>query len=311
VPSFERLRFRLEPLRPYSLPLTAERLARFSDGIDRFEEGRYRRLLDLAGELVLLSVGQEGSPARATLQVELVGKAVKRAAVRRAAEEFVGRVLGTHVDVRPFYRDMRDDPVIGPVTRSARGLRVAGAASLFECLVTAILAQQVNLVFAYSIRGELALAYGRRRRIDGERWIAFPKPERVASVDVDTLRSFRLSAAKANAIHGVARACAEGSLDADELAGLDDEAVVERLVAFKGIGRWTAEMVLLRGLMRPDVFPAGDLGVIRYIAQGLLGRKERAREAEMRSFAECWRPHRSLALVYAYAELRRRELQRG
>ena len=92
----------------------------------------------------------------------------------------------------------------------------------------------------------------------------------------------------------------------DELARLDDEEVIERLSAYKGIGRWTAEMVLLRGLMRPDVFPAGDLGVIRYIAQGLLGRKERAREDEMRRFSERWRPHRSLALVYAYAELRRR-----
>jgi len=306
----ERLRFRLEPRRPYSLPLTAERLARFSDAVDRFEDGRYRRLLDLAGELVLLSVGQEGSPARATLKVELVGKAARRRAVRRAAEDFVGTALGASYDVRPFYRAMRDDPVIGPATRSARGLRVAGAASLFECLVTAILSQQVNLVFAYAIRGELALAYGRRRRIDGERWIAFPKPQRLASLDVETLRRFRLSAAKANAISSVARACAEGSLDADELAGLDDEAVVERLVAFKGIGRWTAETVLMRGFMRPDVFPAGDLGVIRYIAQGLLGRKERAREEEMRRYAERWRPHRSLALVYAYAELRGRQPQR-
>ncbi|MBW2274850.1 MAG: DNA-3-methyladenine glycosylase 2 [Deltaproteobacteria bacterium] len=305
----ERLRFRLEPLRPYSLTLTAERYGRFADAVDRVEEGRYRRLLDLAGELVLLSVGQEGSPARATLQVELVGKGARRAAVRRAAESFVRGVLGAGCDVRPFYRDMRDDSVIGPAIRSARGLRVAGAASLFECLVTAILAQQLSLTFAYAIRSELARAYGRPRRIDGERWVAFPTPKRMASVDVETLRSFKLSNAKANAVSSVARACAAGELVEEELVRLDDEAVIERLSAYKGIGRWTAEMVLLRGLMRPDVFPAGDLGVIRYIAQGLLGRKERAREDEMRRFSERWRPHRSLALVYAYAELRRRESQ--
>jgi DNA-3-methyladenine glycosylase II len=241
------------------------------------------------------------------LHVELEGRDARRPALRRAAERFVRSFLGAACDVRPFYRDLRDDPVLGPAIRSARGLRVAGMPSIFECLVTVILSQQLNLAFAYAIRAELVRSYGRPRRIDGERWLAFPSPRRLASVDIETLRRFKLSAAKAHAVSCVARACADGSLVEEELEALEDEAVIERLVAFKGIGRWTAETVLLRGLMRPDVFPAGDLGVIRYIAQGLLGHRERAREEEMRRFAERWRPHRSLALVYAYAELSRRK----
>ena len=62
----------------------------------------------------------------------------------------------------------------------------------------------------------------------------------------------------------------------------------------------------MRGLARSDAFPGGDLGVVKYLAQGMLGKKEKATEAEMRAFAERWRPYRGLALVYCYAELTRR-----
>ncbi len=91
-----------------------------------------------------------------------------------------------------------------------------------------------------------------------------------------------------------------------ELEQLPDEELIERLTALKGIGRWTAEITLMRGFARPDAFPGGDLGVVKYLAQGLLGRKEVATEQEMRAFAERWRPHRALALTYAYAALARR-----
>lgn len=83
--------------------------------------------------------------------------------------------------------------------------------------------------------------------------------------------------------------------------------VVERLTSFRGVGRWTAEIALLRGLGRADIFPAGDLGVVKYLAQGLLGGKQKAKEDAMRRFAERWKPWRGLALVYGYAELNRRK----
>jgi DNA-3-methyladenine glycosylase II len=102
------------------------------------------------------------------------------------------------------------------------------------------------------------------------------------------------------------QAFASGALREDDLAALPDEDVVERLIEIKGIGRWSAEIALLRGLARVDAFPAGDLGVVKYVAQGLLGKAEKASEADMRAFAERWRPYRGLALIYCYAELIRR-----
>src|SRR5262249_15906568 len=163
--------------------------------------------------------------------------------------------------------------------------------------------QQVNLRFAYDIRRELALALGRRARIGGGLHVDFPAPRAVARLTPRALRPFRLSRNKAAAIAGPARVFAEGALSEESLPARPDEAAIEALMGCGGVGRWTAEVALLRGLGRTDVFPAGDLGVVKYLAVGLLGRSARVKEDEMRRFAERWKPHRSFALVYAYAEL--------
>ncbi len=172
--------------------------------------------------------------------------------------------------------------------------------------MTAVLAQQVNLRFAYDIRRALAVAFGRRALFGKETYFAFPEPSRLAGQTEAGLREFRLSGSKAGAIIRLARGFASGALSESEIAKLSDEEAIERLTAIKGIGRWTAEIGLLRGLGRADVFPGGDLGVVKYVAMQLLGHRARVTEPLMRQFADRWRPYRGLALVYAYAEIARR-----
>jgi DNA-3-methyladenine glycosylase II len=301
------VRLPIVPRRPYSLALTAERYARFPEAVDRFEAGVYRRLLPV-GRGVLLSVEQEGPVSRAVLRATLEGPGASSPAARAAALRVVEVSLGAAVAVRPFYRAFAADPVIGAAIRDFRGLRAAGVPSLWEATLTAILSQQVNLKFAYDIRRELAETFGRRKRFGGRLYFAFPSPEALAGETPRTLRSFRLSRAKAKAIHGLAAAFAQGVVSEGEIAALPDEAAIERLTALPGVGRWTAEIALLRGLGRTDIFPAGDLGVVKYLAQGLLGHRAKAEEETMRRFALRWSPFRGLALVYAYAELRRLRL---
>jgi DNA-3-methyladenine glycosylase II len=301
--SAELARFELRPDAPYSLARTAARFARFADAVDSFDGETYSRLLWVDARPLLLRVRQSAPAARPRLEVELAGPGAKSAAARAVAERFAARALGTSHELRAFYRDLADDPLLRAALRRERGLSIAGFADAFEALVTAILTQQVNLAFAFSIRSELARVFGRRARIDGRSWIAFPAAARLAREAPFALRRFRLSAAKAQALVGIARAFASGELSDAALLALDDDAVIERLVAHRGIGRWTAETVLLRGLARRDAFPAGDLGVVKYLAQGLLGRRAPATEAQMRAFAERWRPYRAYALTYAYSEL--------
>ena len=298
-----RSSFELRPPGPYSLERTAARLARLPNGTDRYEDGNYRRLLFVAGRPLLVSMAQTAPPSRPRLRVQLEGDGARRKPAREAAQLHLERSLGVATRVQPFYRALAEDPVLGEPIRRFRGLRVQGPPNAWEALIGAVLSQQVNLVFAYSILRELVASFGRRARIAGETWFAFPRPERIARVSETNLRRFRLSSAKAATLLRLAHAFRDGALSDDELQTLCDEEVVERLVAIKGVGRWTAETTLMRGLGRPDAFPAGDLGVVKYLAQGLMGRTQPAAEHGMRRFSEGWRPHRALALTYAYAQL--------
>lgn len=300
----KRIEFDFKPERPYSLSRSVARLVRFSQLVDRMNDaGRYSRCLYLNGEPTLMTVTQSGSAARALLHVTLVGGSGDENSARADAERIVRRSLGAGCPLRPFYRAFRDDALLAGSIRANQGMSLCGGVTLFEAMLTCVLAQQVNLTFAYSIYEALVRRYGERLDVGGESFIAFPTAERIARVRQTTLRNFRLSNAKAGTIRRIARAFATRELDEAELDELSDEAVVERLVAYKGIGRWTAETAMMRGLGRLDVFPAGDLGVVKKMAVEMLGRKEAASEEEMRTFSQRWRPYRSLALIYSYAIL--------
>jgi DNA-3-methyladenine glycosylase II len=302
-----RLRFTLTPVPPYSLNLTALRFARFKDEIvDRVRPDSYQRLLVVDGQLALATVTDASTTAQPLLHVELAGP--RTTALERP--EFVAQlrhILCTDLDLKPFYRQARTDDLLAPIVRRFRGLKLSASPTMFEALVIAVLSQQVNLTVAYSIKRALVETFGQRWCSSGATYYAFPGPERFAGETEHSLQRFRLSRAKASTLVRLGQAFMSGEFSQEGLAALADEEVVARLIQLKGIGRWTAEIALLRGLAPTDAFPAGDLGVVKYIAQGLLGKAEKAREADMRTFAERWRPYRGLALIYCYAELLQRQ----
>lgn len=298
--------FTLTPTPPYSLDLTAIRFARFKDEIvDRVQPKQYQRLLSAGERFVLATVTEAGSITKPQLHVEMQGSRQSDLEHPEYAAQ-LRHILCTDLDLKPFYRLAGKDEVLAPLIAPARGLKLPASPTVFESLVMAVLSQQVNLNFAYSIKRELVETFGERQTIAGETYYAFPRPERFAEESADEMRRFRLSGAKAATLVRLGQAFASGTLHEEELRGLPDEEVVEHLIQLKGIGRWSAEIALLRGLARVDAFPGGDLGVVKYVAQGLLGKEEKATEADMRAFAERWRPYRGLALVYCYAELLRR-----
>ena len=300
--------FEIIPRAPYSFDLTAARFGRFaSEIVDLFEGKQYRRLLSAGCQLALATVTDVGTVDKPRLAVELRSPS-KAPLEREAFEAQVRHILCTDLDLKPFYRFARDNGMLAPMAKHFRGLRLASSPTLFEALVGAVLSQQVNLTFAYSIKRQLVECFGRTWRVGGRTYWAFPEPRRFAAQSVDDLRPFRLSNAKAGALIRLGDAFASSTpfpAPPAELGLLSDDELIERLTALKGIGRWTAETALVRGLTRPDVFPAGDLTVVKYLAQNLLGKTEKASETEMRAFAEGWRPYRGLALVYCYAEMGR------
>jgi DNA-3-methyladenine glycosylase II len=301
------LAFRPQP--PLDAPLTLARYGRWgADPASPYRDGALYRVMRVGDRLVPFRLTVAGPSARPRATLAFAGPDVP--AVRTALRREAAHLLGEQWDLPAFYEAVAADPVLGPLVSPAGpwwGLRPTLVADPFEMLVGAISAQQVNLAFAFATRVRLVRQYGTPVQFDGVTVHAFPAPAVLADVPPAALRAMQFSQRKAEYIVGLAQELALGRLDPADLASAPDEAVVTRLTAVRGLGRWTAEWFLARSLGRPDVCPADDIGVRRAVeALCFKGRERDA--AAVRRRARAWRPHRSLATHYllaAHAQPRR------
>ena len=185
----------------------------------------------------------------------------------------------------------RRDPVLGRALRRVPafpGFPVRGnvrQSSHYHSLTSAIVYQQLSGKAAATIWGRLvALTPGK----------GFPKPEEVRGLSDEALRSCGLSAAKLRAIRDLCERIEAQSLPLARLSRMQDERVIEELIAVRGIGRWSAQMFLMFRLGRLDVMAEGDLG-LQEGARLLDGQAERPKPAELLARSEIWRPLRSVA----------------
>jgi 3-methyladenine DNA glycosylase/8-oxoguanine DNA glycosylase len=195
-------------------------------------------------------------------------------------------VANTFVPAPPdFERLLAEDPVIARLNAAMPGVRQIRQLDVFTALIRCISAQQVNLRWAATTRRRLAERFGRCYSVDGEVVYALD-PERISKIDPADIRALQFTTSKAVSIVATARAIMEGGLFVKELADLDDEAVIERLVKIRGIGLWSAEWVLARTLGRPRVV-AGDLGVRKAVGLAY-GYAAMPPEAEVRQATRHW-----------------------
>ncbi|HET7232695.1 MAG TPA: DNA-3-methyladenine glycosylase [Longimicrobium sp.] len=183
----------------------------------------------------------------------------------------------------------RADPVLAAAIDTVGPIEWAVEPDLWWGLIDSIISQQVSVKAAAAIIGRVAAlgAHGR------------PTPDEVAAMDDDALRAAGLSRAKVRYVKDLAARFLDGSLLPDAIAGMSDGQVIAELTKVKGIGVWTAEMILIFTLGRPDVLPVDDLG-IRVAVQRLYALAERPGRDELLRIAEPWRPWRSLASRYLW-----------
>jgi len=168
-------------------------------------------------------------------------------------EPVVRKLLGLELDLPSFRAFAQGDPVLADAVRLMPGFRPPLAPDPFEALVSSITAQQVSLHSAFAVRSRFIDRFG----TPAEHAVAFPTRERVASATEEELTELGFSRRKAEYVLGIARA----DLDFDELRTLPDDEVKARLTALRGLGEWSADWFLARHLARPEVWPAGDLGL--------------------------------------------------
>jgi DNA-3-methyladenine glycosylase II len=198
---------------------------------------------------------------------------------------------------------MRRDPILATAIKRIGPCGMAGRQRKdhLSALVGAIVSQQLSTKAAATIYGRFVALFP-----EGD-------PLNASAINAQSdaaLRGVGLSGQKVGYLRDLAARIADGRLNLDELETLPDEGVIERLVAVKGFGRWTAEMFLMFRLHRPDVLPAGDLGIVNAIHR-LYKLRKRPDAKRIVKIGEVWRPYRSVASWYLWQTLRNEPLAKA
>jgi DNA-3-methyladenine glycosylase II len=256
---------------PLDVPGSLEGFRRAGDDLlDRWDGAVWLRVLPLDGRPVAVAARPVGTVAAPALRVATGDGADRAAAGRALARAFVTAPAA-------LQELAAADPVVAAAAERWPGVGPVLQRDLLTAVVRSISAQQITLRFAAVLRARLARRFGVRHTVlvpggsgptAGEVWSL--DAGALAGAEVAELRALQFSNAKALAIVTFASAVAAGRLRLDELEALDDEQVVDRLVAYPGIGRWSAEWLLARTLGRPRVV-AGDLGVRKAVGAAYLG----------------------------------------
>lgn len=287
-----RVSFSLHPEPPFRLDLTVWAIRRRPENlIDRWDGRTYERVLVIGDRPVLMTVGQSGSINAPRLEITASAAylpTVTRTAVTAALE----RLLGLRIGLKPFYRLAAQYPRLHDLAGRFRGLKPPRFASVWEGLVNGIACQQFSLAVGILLLNRLADLRGLSfRKQAGQH--AFPRAVELTSATMQSLRSLGFNGVKSRTLIGLANEVASGQLDLESFANLDNGEARAQLVDLSGIGRWTAEYVLLRGMGRLDVFPGDDVGARNNLGRWLHLRKPLDYARVMR-VVDKWKPYGGL-----------------
>jgi DNA-3-methyladenine glycosylase II len=259
--------FSIEAEPPFRLDLTVWALRRRAANlVDSWDGTSFQRVLALADSPVGLSVTQTGGRVAPHLAVALTGRSLGHG-VAETVRTRIEQMLGLRVDLSSFYRMAAADDQIDSLVVRFRGLKPPRFATVFESLLNAVALQQLSLEAGLSLLNRLAATYGDVVLTDQVALHALPRPDALASLRPQALRELGFSLRKGATIIELAQATATGRLDLENLDRLCDDEVVSRLTSLGGIGRWSAEYALLRGLGRLHVFPGDDVGARNNLAR--------------------------------------------
>jgi DNA-3-methyladenine glycosylase II len=285
-------------LPPFSFDLSSEIFSNGDKQIRSFENGRFWQVIRANGKLVLAVVESTGTVDEPKLTVELKSDSVITEEDKKTAENTVKALFSLDLDLNPFYETVKDDKIMARLTRELWGLKNPTTPTVFEALVDSIVEQQISLKVANSLERRLIKKFGDPLSLESALYFAYPTPQRLASVSIDEFRQCGLSFRKSEYIKEASRLITEGKLNLDKLKNCESsEQIISELDKIKGVGVWTAEFTMLRGMRRLEALPADDLGLRRVISRYYRDGKVIS-SAEARRIAEGWGAWKGLAAYY-------------
>jgi DNA-3-methyladenine glycosylase II len=241
---------------PFRLDLTVDALRRLASNVVDVvgDDGTFYRALQDGDATEMVAIRASGDAA---IELQATGPHAERwipVAVR---------MLGTNVDLAAWSVRSRRIGWLAPIAAALQGLKPPRYPTLWEACAHAILFQQISIHAAAAIMRRAVELLGKAVSASGVRCIAFPPARRWLDADEGALRTAGISGNKISHLRSVASAVVDGTIDEKVLERLTTPQAAERLCAVRGIGPWSAAVVLLRGMGRLDIFPLRDSGVAR------------------------------------------------
>jgi len=292
----DKTSFELLPAPPYNFDLQWKFYSSSKDPQPEiYKEGTWRRSFKIGDRSVPVEVTSVGTVEKPKLRVNASSKL--DAKEKRYLSDKIADIFRLRDDLRALYDFMEQDRILHKIKNKLYGLRPPGiGASIFEGAIRVIIQQQISLRVAYVMTGELVRRFGEKIEIDGEPYYDFPSPQVLANADETELRKCKLSRQKSRYIKELALKVADG-YELEKIGKMNNERAIEELMKFKGIGMWTAELILITTLGRMDLCVPDDLGARKAVSYFYFDGKLQSGDT-VRDFTKRWGEFKGWVIYY-------------
>jgi DNA-3-methyladenine glycosylase II len=291
-------KFYVTAIPPFNFDLSAQIFTNGNGQIRTYEKGKFRQAIRIDGKVALCFVESVGTIEKPNLLVELKTNTKLTAKQKENAAEIVSALFNLNFDLTAFYEEIRKDETMRRLARKLFGLKSPTTQFAFEALVDSIVEQQISLKVANVLERKLIKKWGDALSLDGGVFYAYPSPKSLAAATTQELRNVGLSQRKAEYIKDAASLIAEEKLDLETLKTCPNpDDIIKELDKIRGVGVWTAELTMIRGMQRLEALPADDLGLRRTIAHFYCNDKM-IPSSQAREIAKNWGTWKGLAAYY-------------
>lgn len=222
------------------------------------DDNHVSKMIEIGSKKIVFELIQEKSNQ---LQVRVVSGLPLQQSEKEQLILFIKEWFDLDADLKPFYALVKDDKLLGPLIKEYFGYRIIGQPDLFESMVWAVLGQQINLQFAYTLKQRFVEQFGEKYAVGSRTYYLFPTPQAVSMLSDEHLLPLQFSRQKSKYVVLIAQAFLSGSISKEQLKDLPFQEAKEKLMSIKGVGNWTANYALMKTFRYPEAFPLEDAGV--------------------------------------------------
>lgn len=263
--------------------------------LHKIKAGEFYKLLKFEDARVIIKISMGIKKLMVTFMDEIPAKWT-----RAQVAKYVWDMFDLRTDLTPFYKLVEKDSIIKSLIDKYKGLRIVKINDMFEAICWAIIGQQINLRFAYTLKKRLVEGFGEKMVYDNEEYFLFPTPEILSTLEANDLKQLQFTTRKAEYIIEIAKLFKDGIIKKEVLAlEKDYEKLKKTLVAIRGVGNWTADYTILKCFDINDAFPIADVGIHNAL-KGILGLDKKPTIDEIEKLSVDWKAWEAYVTFYLW-----------